>query len=200
MNKPRIKAIIFDLGGVVMHGGYLDFIHHYLGKHLSAATKKRIEYLEHQVNLGKITENQFYRHLQKEFAVHLEPVQMRQRIIKGMSKNKALVKYIASIKKPRLAVFSNSIGHLHMDLLKKRHLAGKKLFDKIYFSSVMHVAKPTRSSFQYVVRGLKVKPREALMVDDRLSNVQAAKKYGLHGVVFKNTAQFKREIKKYLLV
>jgi FMN phosphatase YigB (HAD superfamily) len=51
-----------------------------------------------------------------------------------------------------------------------------------------------------VVHDLKVKPHEALMVDDRVGNIRAAKKYGLHGLVFNSTAQFKKEIKKYQLV
>lgn len=198
--KPKIKAIIFDLGGVVMHGGYLNFIHHYLGKHLSSTTKKRIEALEHQVNLGKITETQFYKHIQKEFHVHLTPKQMHDHIAKKMTANKSLVKFIPTIKRAKVAVFSNSIGHLHMELLKQRHLAGKKLFDRIFFSSVMHLAKPTGASYAYVVKHLKVKPHEALMVDDRLGSVKAAKKNGMQGVVFKNTSQFKKELKKYNLV
>ena len=65
MKRTKIRAIIFDLGGVVVFGGYLDFIHHYIARHLSAAAKKRIAFLEHQLNLGKITEDQFYRKIQK---------------------------------------------------------------------------------------------------------------------------------------
>lgn len=197
--KPQIRAVIFDLGGVILHGGYLDFIHQYLGKHLSAATKKRIESLEHQVNLGKISETQFYKHIEKEFAVHLKPKQMHNLIAEKMTANKALVKFIPHIKPAKVAIFSNSIGHLHMEVLKRRHLAGRKLFRKKFFSSVMHLAKPTGTSYQYVVKHLKVKPSQALMVDDRAANITAAKKSGLQGLVFKNTAQFKRDLEKFEL-
>jgi glucose-1-phosphatase len=201
--KPKIKAIIFDLGGVIMHGGYLHFINQYIGKHLSRATKKRIEQLEHRVNLGKITETQFYRAIQKEFDVHLKPAQMHDKITRHMQTNKSLVQYIPRLKKAKIALFSNSIGHMAIETLKARRLAGRrahKLFDRIFLSNVIHLAKPTRDSYQYVVRHLKVKPHEALMVDDRSLNVAAAKKAGLHGIVFKNTAQFKRDLRGYELV
>lgn len=198
--KPKIKAIIFDIGGVLLHGGYLNFVHHYLGKHLPRECKKRIHYLEHQVNLGKITEQQFYKRIQKEFNVHLSPQQMHDRIAAKMQSNKSLAKLIPHLKKAKLAVFSNSIGQLHMEVLKARHLGGKKLFDKMFFSGVMHLAKPTRASYEYVTRHLKVKPHEALMVDDRAGNITAAKKAGLHGIVFKNTTQFKTDLKRYELV
>ncbi len=199
MAKKIIKAVIFDLGGVIMHGGYLDFIHHYLGKHLSTKTKKRIEHLEHQVNLGAITEKEFYRHIQKEFSVHASPAQMHDRIVKKMKTNKTLVAYIPKIKKAKVALFSNSIGHMAMETLRARHLAGKKVFDRIFLSNVMHLAKPSKSSYGYVVSHLKVKPSEALMVDDRVENIRAAKKAGLHGIVFKNTEQFKKELNKFTL-
>jgi HAD superfamily hydrolase (TIGR01509 family) len=197
--KPKIKAIIFDLGGVIMHGGYLFFIQHYLGKRLSAATRKRIEHLEHEVNLGTISENQFYRHIQKEFDVHLEPKQIHALIVSKMRTNKELIHYIPKLKKAKIALFSNSIGYMAMETLRMRRLAGRRIFDRIFLSNVLHLAKPTRDSFEYVVHHLKVKPHEALMVDDRPLNVAAARKVGLHGIVFKNTTQLKKALKKYEL-
>jgi hypothetical protein len=82
MIKPKIKALIFDLGGVVMRGGYLEFVRHYVGKHLTPSQKKEITYLEHQVNLGNISEAEFYKQIQKQFRVLATPKQMHDRIIK----------------------------------------------------------------------------------------------------------------------
>ncbi len=200
MSQTQVKALIFDLGGVIMHGGYLDFIHQYLGKHLAPAAKKRIEYLEHQVNLANISETEFYRLIQKEFAVHLTPAQMHKKIVSKMKANKALVKYIGSLKKEKIALFSNSIGHMALEVLKQRHLAGRKLFDRIFLSNVMHMAKPSKASYEFVVRHLKVKPHQALMVDDRADNITAAKKAGLQGIIFKNVSQFKKALNNYQLV
>lgn len=182
-----------------MHGGYLDFIHHYLGKHIPKKTKKRIEQLEHQVNLGSITERQFYVHIQEEFGVYATPQQMHERIVKKMKTNKSLVAFIPKIKKSKVALFSNSIGHMAIETLHARHLDGKKVFDKVFLSNDMHLAKPSKSSYEYVVQHLKVKPYEALMVDDRVENIVAAKKAGLQGIVFKTTAEFKKDLKKYTL-
>jgi HAD superfamily hydrolase (TIGR01509 family) len=85
-------------------------------------------------------------------------------------------------------------------MLAARHMSGKQLFDKIFLSNLLHIAKPSRSSFAYVVKNLKVKPHEALMIDDRLTNICAAKKIGMHGIVFKNTRQFKKELQRYILI
>jgi len=183
-----------------MFGGYLDFVHHYIGKHLSQETQKRISYLEHQVNLGSITENQFYNHLVKEFDVHLTSKQIHDKITARMKTNKSLVAYIPKIKKSKIALFSNSLGHMASEMLLKRRLARKKIFDKVFLSNVIHMAKPAERAYHFVVEKLEVKPHEALMVDDRKENIEAAKKAGMQGIVFKNTIQFKKELKKYELV
>ncbi|MBX4191686.1 MAG: hypothetical protein KW804_02725, partial [Candidatus Doudnabacteria bacterium] len=60
----RIKAVIFDLGGVVAHGGYLGFIKHYCAECFTPEGKKKILELEHQVNLAEITERQFYKEIE----------------------------------------------------------------------------------------------------------------------------------------
>ena len=182
-----------------MHGGYLDFIHQYLGSHLTPAAKKRIEYLEHQVNLGSMSENEFYRHIQKEFAVHLKPGEMHKKIVSKMKTNKSLVTYIPKLKKTKIVLFSNSIGSMATHMLEMRHLAGRKIFTRVFFSNVMHLAKPSAASYQYVINHLKMKPKEVLMVDDRKGNIDAAKKIGMQGIVFKNTTQFKKELQKYSL-
>jgi HAD superfamily hydrolase (TIGR01509 family) len=197
--KPKIKALVFDLGGVITHGGYLDFVHHYVGRNLSPAAKKRIEQLEHQVNLATISEAEFYGKVQKEFKVHLTPKQMHNYIVKHMQTNKALIKYIPHLKKAKVALFTNSIGHISTEMLKLRHLEGKRIFDKVFLSNIMHLAKPSQSSYHFVISHLKVKPSEALMVDDRKENIDAAKKAGMQGIAFKNVGQFKKELKKYQL-
>src|SRR4051812_33923720 len=130
MAKKQIKALVFDLGGVVMHGGYLAFIQHYIGKQLTPVAKKRIIFLEHKVNLGSITENEFYKHIQKEFSVHLTSKQMHNKIVARMKTNKTLVSEIKTLKKAKIALFSNSLGHMAMEMVKKKHIGGKKVFDK----------------------------------------------------------------------
>ncbi len=200
MKKQKIKAIIFDLGGVITYGGYLAFIHHYIGQHLSPQTKRRIEHLERQLNLENISELEFYKEIQKEFHVHLKPKQMHDKIVKKMRTNKSLVAYIPKLKQAKIALFSNSLGHIAVETLASRHLTGKKLFDRVFLSNVMHLAKPEAKAYHYVTKHLKVKPSEALMVDDRAENIRGAKRVGMQGIVFKNTSQFKRELKKYTLV
>ena len=199
MAKPKVKAIIFDLGGVILHGGYLDFIKHYCHACLTPAGQKRISELERRVNLGDLTEHQFYREIEKVFDVHLTPQEMHNVIVNQMSTDQGLLHLIPKLKKTKIALFTNSINHMAQDVIRLRRIPTKKLFDKVFVSSELHLVKPDRKAYSYVLKKLKVKPVEALMVDDRLENIRGARKLGIQGIVYKNFRQFKRELKKYEL-
>ena len=198
--KPKIKAIIFDLGGVIMHGGYLPFIKHYCENCFTPQGKKKISELEHQVNLGTITEKKFYLEIQKIFHVELTPKQMHDIIVRKMQTNKSLVEFIPKIKKAKVALFTNSIGLMALEVLKLRKVNTSKVFDKVYVSSKIHLAKPDTRAYMYVIENLKVEPKEALLVDDRLENVELAQKLGMQGIVFKETSQFKKDLARFELI
>jgi len=200
MVKKKIKLVIFDLGGVLMHAGYLDFVRHYVKGAMSGKGKKELEKLERDVNLGRISETDFYHKIQKVFDVHLSPKQMHRVITKGMSTDKGLVHLIPHLKKAKVALFTNSIGHMAVDILKERKIPVNKLFDKLFISSNMHMAKPDGDAYRFVLKKFKVKPSEAMMVDDRPENINPAKKIGMNGVVYRNSRQLKKELQKYQLV
>lgn len=195
--KKKIKVLIFDLGGVIVHGGYLEFISQYCLACMTRAGHKKILALEREVNLGKISEAEFYRKLESVFGVHLTAKRMHDLILRKMRPNKALLRLLRQIKKSKIIMFTNSIGHIAAEVLGKGRTPLKNYFDKVFDSTKIHLAKPDARAFGYILKKLKVKPDESLFVDDRVANIRAAKKIGMQGVVYRNTKQFQREIKKY---
>lgn len=198
--RSKIKAVIFDLGGVVVHGGYLDFINHYCLKCLTLSGKRKILELERQVNLGNITEKQFYRALRTVFGIHLSVQEMHKIIMNRAKKNKALLKIIRKLGRRRVAIFTNSIGHMALEVLHTQKIPARKLFHRVFVSTRMHFVKPDRKAYRFVVSKLKVKPEEALMIDDRLVNIRGARASGLNTILFKNTRQFQKALRKYEFV
>src|SRR6185503_2869340 len=99
IGMKKIKAIIFDLGGVITHGGYLGFLKHYCAECFTPAGKKKILELERQVNLAEITETEFYREIEKIFGVHMKPALMHRQIVAHMKADKGLVHMIPKLKK-----------------------------------------------------------------------------------------------------
>jgi putative hydrolase of the HAD superfamily len=197
IKKPKIKAIIFDLGGVVMHGGFEAFINHYCAQCFTPAGKKKIMELERQLNLGEISEHEFYRQMRDELKVHMTQKQMHDIIVKKMTEDAELLDFIPKLKNQKIALFSNTLGHIATEVLKKRHVPVKKLFDKVFLSHKIQMAKPDAGAYQHVLLKLGVKPHEALMVDDRESNIKGAKKIGMQGIVYRNIEQFKKALQRY---
>lgn len=195
--KKKIRAIIFDLGGVVVHGGYLDFLRHFCSQCMTPDGKKHVSWLERQANLGNLTETQFLQLLRKAFDLHLSLARMHNLIVGHMKADKGLVHLIPNLKKAKIALFSNSLGNMAADVLHARHLNSHRLFKRVFISSRLHLAKPDQKAYRYILQNLKVKPGEALMVDDRALNIRGAKKIGMEGIVYKNSAQFRKAIKKY---
>jgi putative hydrolase of the HAD superfamily len=70
---------------------------------------------------------------------------------------------------------------LHTDLLRQ--------FDHVTFSYEVRAVKPDASIYRDATEGLGVAPREALFIDDRSANVEAAAALGIHGVVFESPGQ-----------
>ena len=200
MPKPKIKAIIFDLGGVVVHGGYLNFIRHYCKECLTSLGKTRMARLERKVNLGEITENEFYRELSQVFGIKINPKKMHDMIVRKMRTDRGLAHLIPSLKKAKVVMFTNSIGHMAQEVLDRRRLNHHKFFEKVFDSSDLHIAKPDATAYRFVLHKLKVKPHEAIMVDDRPHNIVGAKRIGMHGIVYKNSRAFRAALKKYELV
>lgn len=198
--KKRIKLLIFDLGGVLVHGGYLEFINHYCMACFTPAGQKKILALERQVNLGNLTERQFYRALQTVFGIHLTPQRMHYLIVNRVRKDKSLLKFIKKLGRRQVAIFTNSIGHMALEVLRLKRIPARKLFKKVFISTKLHLVKPDAEAYQYILKKMKVRPAEAVMVDDRPLNIKGARKVGMEGIVYKNSTQFRRAIKKYEFV
>ena len=195
--KRKIKVLVFDLGGVLVHGGYLEFINHYCMECLTELGKKKILELERQVNLGNISENEFYKALQNVFGVHLSARQMHEKIAHKVTKDEELINLIAKIGKSRAAMFTNSIGQMALEVLRLKQIPAKKLFRKVFISSSLRLVKPEASAYRYILKKLKVRPNEAVMVDDRLINIQGARRIGMGGILYENASQFKKDLRQY---
>ena len=67
-------------------------------------------------------------------------------------------------------------------MLNERGLSD--LFDKIYVSSELHMVKPDPAFFRHVLADQGVPPEKAIMIDDRVKNVQGAESVGMHGLLY----------------
>jgi putative hydrolase of the HAD superfamily len=69
-------------------------------------------------------------------------------------------------------------------------------FDYQILSCELRLIKPDAAIFRHTVERLGVRPQEALFVDDREANVEAAREVGLHAIQFKSVEQLRVELEK----
>ncbi|MGA3103719.1 MAG: HAD family phosphatase [Terriglobales bacterium] len=63
-------------------------------------------------------------------------------------------------------------------------------------SAEVRTIKPEPAIYEHTLRGLGVAADQALFIDDRERNIEAARKLGIHGILYESLAQLKGELVK----
>jgi putative hydrolase of the HAD superfamily len=93
-------------------------------------------------------------------------------------------------KELRLAGFKTAVlSNMHADMIEHLQQNGEwtKSFDYLTLSSKLGMAKPEPEIFQHCLKGLGVSAGEAMFIDDRDVNIEAAVRLGIAGIVAPNT-------------
>tara|TARA_B100000795_G_C22649246_1_gene379641 strand:- start:228 stop:848 length:621 start_codon:yes stop_codon:yes gene_type:complete len=185
----KYKAIVFDLGAVILNINYQNTIDEFTKLGVKKAenfySKKVQMHLFDQIEIGKISKYQFLNELQKETknanlkqvelawnAMLLELPEERFQLIKKLKNSHAI--YLLS-----------NTNSIHIDAFKKKlgnekWLAFCKLFDKMYLSHKLGLRKPDVKIFEYILKDQKLKAEEVFFIDDSLQHIVGAKKIGIH--------------------
>lgn len=63
------------------------------------------------------------------------------------------------------------------------------------FSAHVRLVKPDPAIYQHTLQGLGVKPSETVFVDDRETNIRAARALGIHTIQFRSIEQLRTDLK-----
>ena len=83
-------------------------------------------------------------------------------------------------------------------LFKDKGYDIKELFDKLYLSYRMKLAKPDKAIFLKMIKDSGIVPEETLYVDDSPANIEAGKALGLHTVLYNPKDDLYGKISEYL--
>ncbi len=73
-----------------------------------------------------------------------------------------------------------------------------QLLDGTVISSEEHIVKPSMAIYERLCRKFGLEKDECLFTDDTIRNVEAARKFGMHSICFKNVAQYEAELRKLI--
>jgi len=68
-------------------------------------------------------------------------------------------------------------------------------FEHQILSCELRLIKPDRAIFEHTIQRVGVRPEEALLVDDREANVEAARATGLRAIQFQSVGQLREELR-----
>jgi putative hydrolase of the HAD superfamily len=194
-----IKAIFFDIGGVLIHDLFSEtdvFLAKKAGMSKEDIFQVRIRHWL-PLKLVECDCAEFWRGFLKELGVRVsveEISKMAYAVLKTMPASVALLKRLAKSKKHRLGVISNN-SHEWSEYAKK-DLGLGQYFDDWISSSDVHLAKPGKEIFLLAVERIGVKPEECVFIDNQKNNIDGASELGMSVIHFKSAKQLESGLKK----
>ncbi len=191
-----IKAIIFDIGGVIKKGTS-EVRQARVADKLKVDIEKFVDFWKKyrdRMAKGLLKEEEFCRLVEKEFGVRgvlkLE-LEEHERSCKE-NINSELLDFLSVLKKKyRLALVSN-VSNLQKVANFKAGLY--KYFDPCILSCDVGLAKPDPEIYKLSPEKLKLRPEECLLIDDREKYLDIAKQLGFAVLHFENNEKFKKDL------
>jgi|SRR5579859_3907858 len=193
-----IKAVIFDVGGVLIHDPWPGMLKHY-SQHLNVEQEKfQKVYMEfvNEWQKGALSELDFWRKMCKKLERSLPRTESLwlDGFKSTYTEKKEVFDLIQSLKKRglKIGLLSNTEVPVMHFLMEKKY----EDFDAFVYSCGTGKIKPDAEIYHEVLETLGVAANEAIFIDDKLENVEGARQVKMLGVEFKNVEQVKKELEK----
>ncbi len=169
-----IKAIIFDIGGVLMHTDRsFDAMYEEFGKAIGAPpaeiVKLHNDYLDRML-YGKVSAAQFFAVIKKKYHVKGDLKKKWLAVAtKRFTLNKELLRTVDRLRKDHTVVLLSNVSQIRGFVDERLDIYSH--FDRRFLSYKLKMQKPSKAIFNYTLKQLKVKPEEALLIDDKEANL-----------------------------
>ena len=201
----RIKAIIFDLGGVVVELDFSRFFKDVI--EISPLDMPNSSLLlefwrqSDTYHQGKMSNEDFY----KQACELLQTCAIDQQqffnsfnsVISHIREDMLdLIEELRTKNKIKVLCLSN-VNFSHWQYLKQLYPKILESFDDYILSFEVHLTKPDTRIFDLAIKKTGCKPKEILFIDDGLNNVRSASEKGINGIKFTNLENLRLELKKF---
>ena len=196
-----IKAIIFDLGGVVLDmKPLLDKAVHIFQPSDEDEFWKEINLEAIPLCKGDITIFEFWKRMAKRHKKKISEDILRDLWIKDyrelISINKKVQRIVESLKESyKIGMISNIISE-HASINKK--LGVFDMYDVVMLSNEVKLTKDKKEIFLLTAEKLKVLPQECIFVDDIEKFVNVANSVGMKAILYKSPSQLQKELTSLL--
>jgi len=198
MNK--IDTIIFDLGGVL-----IDWNPKYLYRDVFDGDEEKVDWflnnictsdwnVEHDAGrpLNEGTELLVKEYPEYEDLIRMYYDRWPEMLGGAIDETVILLNQLKQKKECKLYALTNWSGETFPVALQRFDFL--QHFEGIVVSGDEKTRKPFTKIYDILLTRYKVKPGNAVFIDDNFNNVESAKNVGIHGIHFKNAEQLKNEM------
>lgn len=196
-----IKALIWDLEGVLLISD-IGSVEEIIQKRLNVSREAIGDFFHSayndRVDLGEFTQEQYWLHFLEKLGLPGHQLSIiNEHFYSDLYIDPELLGRIKEYRKEyKTAMLSNYSDVLRPLLNSKWRV--DDAFDEIIISCEVKLVKPDPRIFDLTLQRLGVQRNEAVLIDDRKTNIIGAQKYGMHAVLFKNRHQAVDELEKLL--
>ena len=185
-----IKSIIFDWGGVLAPADHI-----LASKSLSAKYGYDAESLKYEFKTNEAEfatgkrDSGFFRIIAEKFDIPSEDV---KKALNEIPHNEVF-EFAKSLKSKGFKIFLLSDQmKFRSDYIKEHN--DLSFFDNVFFSNEIGFIKTSILSFHHFLKTTQQKPEECIFIDDRIENINMAKRAGINTIHFISLEQLKKEL------
>ncbi|MCD6577462.1 MAG: HAD family phosphatase [Anaerolineaceae bacterium] len=187
-----IKAVIWDLSGVVLHtvkGTFYSLMAERLGAPLKDVERLMSSTENKLWDLGEMTDDTFYTFILKGLNMPMEKKSiLRKFVLDDFYIDQEILAYIKKIHKSFTTVLlTNFPKHVH-DFMKTDWIVDGA-FDHIIASCDVKLIKPDPAIYKLTLARIGCQAEESVFIDDWEKNVKAAEKLGIIGIIYQSQSQ-----------
>ena len=200
-NDRKIKAVVFDFGGVIQFWGRGDTIkgvadilnisketfqkEYFKYNHLSNVNNISFE----EMVIGVVKYFDDSKEIQERVKTHLQEARDARTI------NHELIAFFPELMRQgyQVAIFSNATSRLREEL---KVLGIDTLVHEIVISGEIGFQKPHKEAFDVLFQRLNVLPEEVVFIDDTPKSLEKADEIGYTPILFKDNAQLRTELQR----
>jgi len=195
----KIKAIIFDLGGVILKNT-AEAVYEELARALSINfrdLKKLQNKYKDQMSKGEVSAQEFADTTKNNFNLQENVLlKWKEAYLKVMPINRELIGLVEKLKlKYQVGIISN-VPELHAQINKERGIFSR--FNPALISCEIGLIKPQKEIFDLALKLMKLKAEECIFIDDRTKHLEVPKNMGFKIIHYKNNGQLIKELKELI--
>lgn len=196
-----IRAVFFDLGGVILRTEYQAPRQH-------LAEKLGMEYDDlvkvvfdsesgYQASMGAITPDEHWAAVVKRLKRPASEMEIiRHEFFAGDIIDRTLLEFLRSLRGTyKTGLISNAWGDLRDYIVREKF---DDAFDHMIISAEVGAVKPEAKIYQIALEQAGVQANEAVFVDDFAVNIEGCEKVGMQGIYFEDAESTLQQLKELL--